>query len=101
MAASAELLVSTIVPLPQQAERSEDGDPSKRLLLELLPDFDFGPEGSTSLDYSEAPLTSEPPLADVAPLTSESPMAELPLTSEPTGAGLFSDGRGSVEASVY
>lgn len=33
----------------------------------------------------EAPLTSEPPLADAAPLTSEPPLADpTPLTSEPT-----------------
>lgn len=102
MAASAELMLSTIVPLPQQAERAEDGDPSKRLLLELLPSPDSGLEGTTSFDYSAAPLTSEPPLADVAPLTSESPIAaELPLTSEPTGSGLFSDGRGTVETADF
>lgn len=36
----------------------------------------------------EAPLTSEPPLADAAPLTSEPPLADAaPLTSEPTAAG--------------
>lgn len=101
MAAPAELLVSTTVPLPQQVDRAEDGDPSKRLLAELLPSPDSGLEGTSSGDYAEAPLTSEPPLADVAPLTSESPIAELPLTSEPTGAGLYSDGRGSMEAAVY
>ncbi len=40
------------------------------------------------LGCAESPLTSEPPLADVAPLTSEPPIAaELPLTSEPTGTG--------------
>ncbi|OAH15264.1 hypothetical protein [Streptomyces jeddahensis] len=37
---------------------------------------------------SEAPLTSEPPLADAAPLTSEPPLADAaPLTSEPTPIG--------------
>lgn len=101
MAASAELLVSITVPLPQQIDRSDEGDPSKRRLVELLSSPDFGPEGTTPFDYAEAPLTSEPPLADVAPLTSEAPIAELPLTSEPTGAGLFSDGRGSVEIAVH
>ncbi|MEV6399017.1 hypothetical protein AB0M39_30265 [Streptomyces sp. NPDC051907] len=34
------------------------------------------------------PLTSEPPLADLAPLTSEPPLADIaPLTSEPTAHG--------------
>ncbi|MET7637856.1 hypothetical protein [Streptomyces sp. NPDC005438] len=58
--------------------------------LELVgvSDPDSGLEGSASTGYAEAPLTSEPPLADVAPLTSETPLAaELPLTSEPTGTG--------------
>ncbi|MFD6419965.1 hypothetical protein [Streptomyces sp. NPDC060194] len=36
----------------------------------------------------EAPLTSEPPLADAAPLTSEPPLADPShLTSEPTATG--------------
>ncbi|MBU7598979.1 hypothetical protein JGS22_015515 [Streptomyces sp. P38-E01] len=98
MAASAELLVSTVVPLPKQAGKAEDGDPSKRLLAELLPSYDSGLEGTSYGDWADAPLTSEPPLADEAPLTSESPIAELPLTSEPTGAALYSDGRGSMDA---
>ncbi|CAL9526192.1 hypothetical protein H7827_20505 [Streptomyces sp. JH002] len=36
----------------------------------------------------DPPLTSEPAPWDIAPLTSEQPLAaaELPLTSEPTGA---------------
>nr|WP_206442368.1 hypothetical protein [Streptomyces boncukensis] len=47
----------------------------------------LGLDGSCTCGCVEAPLTSEPPLADVAPLTSEPPLGELPLTSEPTGAG--------------
>ncbi|MBB1253093.1 hypothetical protein [Streptomyces alkaliterrae] len=102
MAASAELLLSATAPLmPIQGERVEDGDPSKRVLAQsAVPDS--GLEGSSSLDAVEAPLTSEPPLADVAPLTSEPPIgAELPLTSEPTGTALFSDGRGTAETAEF
>ncbi|UGY91439.1 hypothetical protein [Streptomyces gobiensis] len=101
MAATAELLLSTLVPMPKQAERSEEGDPSKQILAGLsgLSDPDSGLDGSGSCGPVEAPLTSEPPLADVAPLTSESPIAaELPLTSEPTGTALFSDGRSGAES---
>lgn len=87
MAASAELLMSAYAPLPKQTERAEEGDPSKRALA-ALSDPDSGLDGSCSCGCFEAPLTSEPPLADVAPLTSEVPIAaELPLTSEPTGTG--------------
>jgi hypothetical protein len=47
-----------------------------------------GLDGFGSGVATEAPLTSEPPLADNVPLTSEPPLAtELPLTSEPTAAG--------------
>ncbi|MBB1242225.1 hypothetical protein GL263_01325 [Streptomyces durbertensis] len=101
MAASAELLLSATAPLPRQGDRVEDGDPSKRVLVQYaVPDS--GLEGSSSLDAVEAPLTSEPPLADVAPLTSEPPIgAELPLTSEPTGTALFSDGRGTAETAEF
>ncbi|UED88818.1 hypothetical protein [Streptomyces profundus] len=36
----------------------------------------------------EVPLTSEPPLGDLAPLTSEQPLAaQSPLVSEPSGRG--------------
>jgi hypothetical protein len=85
VAASAELLMSAYTPLPKQAERPEEGDPSKQTLAGLsAPDYGLG--GSCSCGCFEAPLTSEPPLADVAPLTSESPIAgEFPLTSEPAG----------------
>ncbi|MDK1474430.1 hypothetical protein QNO07_13540 [Streptomyces sp. 549] len=87
MAASAELLMSALTPLPQQVGRAEDGDPSKQILAGLSGP-DSGLDGSFSCGCFEAPLTSEPPLADVAPLTSESPIAaQLPLTSEPTGTG--------------
>ncbi|MGW1026290.1 hypothetical protein ACWD4J_21800 [Streptomyces sp. NPDC002577] len=41
---------------------------------------------------TEAPLTSEPPLADAAPLTSEPPLTDaVPLTSEPIGAAAGPD----------
>ncbi|MEE1928362.1 hypothetical protein V1J52_09165 [Streptomyces sp. TRM 70351] len=86
MAASAELL-ETLAPLPRQQGRAEEGDPSKRIFATILGP-DSGLDGSCTCGCFEAPLTSEPPLADVAPLTSEPPIAaELPLTSEPTGAG--------------
>lgn len=58
---------------------------SKRV-PELMPDPLMDPDSSTS--SMELPLTSEPPLADVAPLTSEPPLADAtPLTSEPTAYG--------------
>nr|WP_257573311.1 hypothetical protein [Streptomyces sp. JJ66] len=72
--------------MPRQQERAEEGDPSKQILATL--EGPEGLDGSCSCGCFEAPLTSEPPLADVAPLTSELPIAaQLPLTSEPTGAG--------------
>ncbi|HCA85048.1 MAG TPA: hypothetical protein DEQ61_05895 [Streptomyces sp.] len=81
MAASAQLLPSA---------HSKPGDPVEPvnpLDLDGLTDIDSGLDGASSGEFSEAPLTSEPPLADSAPLTSEPPLAtELPLTSEPTAA---------------
>lgn len=72
MAASAQLLLDAL------------SKPTEPDLLAGVSDPDCGLEGSGSLTYSEPPLTSEPPLADVMPLTSETPIsAELPLTSEP------------------
>jgi hypothetical protein len=66
--------------------------------LSALSDPDSGLDGSSSLSGADAPLTSEPPLADTTPLTSEQPLAaQLPLTSEPTGSGLHSDARGGPE----
>lgn len=84
MAASAELLMSALTPLPQQT-LSKRVHESADLSGMSVPDS--GLDGSCTCCSAEAPLTSEPPLADVAPLTSEPPLAELPLTSEPTGAG--------------
>lgn len=83
MAASA-LLISALAPLPQQALSKRGHGPVD---LPGVSDPDSGLDGSCSCCCLEAPLTSEPPLADVAPLTSEPPLAELPLTSEPTGTG--------------
>ncbi|MCF6526404.1 hypothetical protein [Streptomyces sp. JJ36] len=77
MATSAELLSTAI---PKQMHEPVD--------LSGVSDPDSGLDGSCSIGGPDAPLTSEPPLADVAPLTSEPPIAaELPLTSEPTGTG--------------
>ncbi|HEX5567889.1 MAG TPA: hypothetical protein VFY14_13345 [Streptomyces sp.] len=77
MDASADLLTS-LPSFPKQERRPID--------LSGVPGPDSGPEGSCARGCSEAPLTSEPPLADVAPLTSERPICtELPLVSEPTG----------------
>lgn len=87
MAASAELLLTalnprTTIPSPPLKPGHEPVD------LSGVSDPDSGLDGSCSCGCPEAPLTSEPPLADVAPLTSEAPIAaELPLTSEPTGTG--------------
>ena len=64
---------------------SDDANP---LDLEGLTDPDAGLDGSSSGDFAELPLTSEPPLADASPLTSEPPLGtETPLTSEPTTTG--------------
>ncbi|CDR09819.1 hypothetical protein [Streptomyces iranensis] len=88
MAASAQLLSSALSkPGP---EASSEPDP-----FDGVSDPDCGLcglDGLGSGSATEAPLTSEPPLADNIPLTSEPPLAaELPLTSEPTavlaGAG--------------
>lgn len=79
MAASAEALMTVLIPKQTHEPVAPAG----------VSDPDSGLDGSCSSGYPEAPLTSEPPLADVAPLTSEAPIAaELPLTSEPTGTGL-------------
>lgn len=78
VAASAEALMTVLIP-KQVHEPVE---------LTGVSDPDSGLDGSCSCGGPDAPLTSEPPLADVAPLTSEPPIAaELPLTSEPTGTG--------------
>jgi hypothetical protein len=98
VAASAELL-AVLTPLPkqvltkqvlskQQALSKQGHEPVD---LSGVSDPDSGLDGSCSCGCFEAPLTSEPPLADVAPLTSEPPLAELPLTSEPTGTGFGTD----------
>jgi len=82
VAASAALLISA--PMPHQALSKRGHEPVD---LSGVSDPDSGLDGSCTCGCFEAPLTSEPPLADVAPLTSEPPLAELPLTSEPTGTG--------------
>ncbi|MBE9498919.1 MULTISPECIES: hypothetical protein [Streptomyces] len=85
MAASAELLISALTPLPQQRTLSKRGH--EPVDLSGVSDPDSGLDGSCICGCADAPLTSEPPLADVAPLTSEPPLAEAPLTSEPAGVG--------------
>ncbi|GAA2389557.1 hypothetical protein GCM10010420_11600 [Streptomyces glaucosporus] len=83
MATSADLL--TLPP----------GRGQEPLDLSGVSDPDSGLDGSCVHDYVEAPLTSEPPLADAAPLTSEPPLAAgLPLTSEPTGVGYAAESAG-------
>jgi hypothetical protein len=53
------------------------------------------PHQTSAATVREIPLTSEPPLGDLAPLTSEQPLAVEPhLTSEPSGRG----GAGAAEA---
>ncbi|MEU8351658.1 hypothetical protein [Streptomyces sp. NPDC048845] len=83
MAATAQLLPSA---------HSKPGDPFEPLNpldLDGLTDIDSGLDGASSGEFSELPLTSEPPLADSAPLTSEPPLAtELPLTSEPAATSM-------------
>lgn len=79
MAASAQLLLDAL------SKRSELRDLPD---ISLVSDPDSGLLGSCSCGCIEAPLTSEPPLADAAPLTSEPPLADAaPLTSEPTATG--------------
>jgi hypothetical protein len=78
VAATAEALMTVLIPKQVHEPVAPAG----------VSDPDSGLDGSCSCGCPEAPLTSEPPLADVAPLTSEPPIAaELPLTSEPTGTG--------------
>lgn len=104
MAASAELLLSALAPIPKPAgERvpalPDTPEATETMDLSAASDPDVGLDGSCSCGCTEAPLTSEPPLADVAPLTSEPPLAaELPLTSEPTGTALYTDLRSGMES---
>ncbi|MET7937692.1 hypothetical protein [Streptomyces sp. NPDC005322] len=83
MAASAQLLPFALSKPVPEASSAQDpfagvSDPDCGLC---------GLDGFGSGGATEAPLTSEPPLADNVPLTSEPPLAaELPLTSEPTAA---------------
>lgn len=73
MAASASL------PLPARSKRT--AEPSADIETDL---FFVDSEGA----WAEAPLTSEPPLADAEPLTSEPPLADtIPLTSESAAMG--------------
>lgn len=75
-------------PLLSKPDDPFDTDDINPLDLDGLSDPDSGLDGSSSGDYAEPPLTSEPPLADAAPLTSEPPIGtEAPLTSEPTATG--------------
>lgn len=110
MTAAAGLDDPPLISMPAQTDgRNEDGEPVKPDVPELwddtgeldlsdLSDPDSGLDGSSTSGGPEAPLTSEPPLADTAPLTSEQPLAaQLPLTSEPTGTGLYTDGRSGSE----
>jgi len=86
VAASAKLLTS-LSALPKQGREPID--------LSGVSHPDSGLDGSCACGCAEAPLTSEPPLADTTPLTSEPPLAaELPLTSEPAGVGYGTDSAG-------
>ncbi|MEV6260439.1 hypothetical protein AB0M42_06720 [Streptomyces sp. NPDC051784] len=91
MPASAQLLLSA---LSKQVPSHTDSDPLAGdtsstvppMISELPLDYvsDLTGEGV----FADAPLTSEPPLADATPLTSEPPLAAVaPLTSEPTAPG--------------
>lgn len=82
MTVSVEL--PTLSPLRDQVLSKQGHEPVD---LSGVSGPDSGLDGSCTCGCAEAPLTSEPPLADVAPLTSEPPLGELPLTSEPTGTG--------------
>ncbi|GHJ37574.1 hypothetical protein [Streptomyces sp. TS71-3] len=71
-------------------------------LLTAVPEPGPAPDDSGAFSAetaeTEAPLTSEPPLADAAPLTSEPPLADAaPLTSEPTATGTAAGTDPSVE----
>lgn len=105
---AAGLDTPALIWMPQQSPSGSDEEPVKPAVPELwdtgeldlsaLSDPDSGLDGSSSAGGADAPLTSEPPLADTTPLTSEQPLAaQLPLTSEPTGSGLHSDARGGPE----
>ncbi|MFJ8056284.1 hypothetical protein [Streptomyces sp. NPDC096142] len=65
---------SASLPRPARSKRTLEP------VADLTPDLFFvDAEGA----WAEAPLTSEPPLADAEPLTSEPPLADAtPLTSE-------------------
>ncbi|MFE9250382.1 hypothetical protein [Streptomyces sp. NPDC007088] len=101
MAASAHLLLSALSKRPdlpaQPVVRAELPDRRRsgeaaRPDLSAVSDPDAGLEGASSCTCLEAPLTSEPPLADASPLTSEPPLPDAaPLTSEPTAHGTAYD----------
>ncbi|MEV2243907.1 hypothetical protein [Streptomyces sp. NPDC049970] len=93
MPASAQLLLSALskqVPSPK-ASGSVSGKTSwtataPPMISELPLSYVSDLTGETG--FADAPLTSEPPLADATPLTSEPPLAAVaPLTSEPTAPG--------------
>lgn len=94
MAASAAPLIAP--PLPHQTlfKRGHESVDLSGVLSGITHPDSSGLDGSCTCGCIEAPLTSEPPLADVAPLTSEPPLAELPLTSEPTGNGFGTESTG-------
>lgn len=78
------MAVSVKLQHPVRSTRTSESVPAP--VPELTPERMTDPDASTS--SMELPLTSEPPLADVAPLTSEPPLADgTPLTSEPTAYG--------------
>ncbi|MER5177177.1 hypothetical protein ABT009_02160 [Streptomyces sp. NPDC002896] len=88
MAASANLLLSALSkPTDLELTDREPTDLSGAVPApaHALDDCTcFTAEGACA----EAPLTSEPPLADAAPLTSEPPLSDVaPLTSESTSNG--------------
>lgn len=108
MSTAVEPEPAALVGVPEQSDAGADDDPAKaappelwdtgELDLSALSDPDSGLAGSSSLSGADAPLTSEPPLADSTPLTAEQPLDnQLPLTAEPTGSALQTDDRGAQE----
>lgn len=93
MAASAHLLLSALSKRPELHDLPALPDVPDiptvpdTIDFSVVSDPDSGLEGSCAYGLTEAPLTSEPPMADAAPLTSEPPLADVaPLTSEPAAA---------------
>ncbi|MFE7747844.1 hypothetical protein [Streptomyces sp. NPDC057428] len=93
MPASAQLLLSALskqVPSPMDSDPPAAKQSSTATVPPMISELPLAYVSDLTGEaaFADAPLTSEPPLADATPLTSEPPLAAVaPLTSEPTAPG--------------